>query len=804
MLLNFLKIAVRNLTRQKSLAFINIFGLSLGIACFILLLLYSLNELSFDRFHSNERNIFAMYELRSGTDGNDQYDVAMALPMAPTFKKDFPDVVDFVRVKKSDEGMLVHFGNESRHLKIALADPGFFKFFNFPLESGSPENVLKDVNSMVLSSTTAREFFGNSNPIGKTIEVQVGPSFRPFVISAIANDQPSNSSIQFEALANLDFLQTTPMGEMMNHWYVSAFRTYIQLRPGSQLPHQLAKLEDFHHRYNDDGSTINKKTKKLITYGMAPIRSIHTDTRLDGMAEVSSINPTTIWIILAIATAVLLIACINFTTLAIGRSARRGKEVGVRKVAGAGKSQLIFQFLAESFLLSLLSMTIGFFLAKILLPQFNQLAGRSLEFSTIQYPELIWLLIALIFLVTLLSGGYPALLLSNFKLNEVLKNKIRMGGSNFFTRSLVTLQFALSIGLIISTIIILQQTKHLSDTYPGFNKQNVVVVDASDAGRTRFISLFKQRLAGNRDILGISASGASLGEGSDIDNHGFMYRNVHKKINEYAVDPDYMKVLGMQLVAGRNFDPTIGTDSTEAVIINEAMMNDFGWTTQNVIGQKVEGYTNDFSPVVIGVVKNFNFKSLSREIEPQLFHQFPQRGTKAIFVRLVPGNPSAAIAEIGRVWSQLVPGSPFTYNFLDEKLDSFYRSERRWSRIIGWAGGISILLACLGLFGLTALAAVNRVKEIGVRKVLGASVADITALLSKDFLKLVVLALLIASPIAWFFMGRWLETFAYRIHISWLVIALTGMAVIAIALLTTSFQTIKAAMTNPVKNLRDE
>jgi len=233
-------------------------------------------------------------------------------------------------------------------------------------------------------------------------------------------------------------------------------------------------------------------------------------------------------------------------------------------------------------------------------------------------------------------------------------------------------------------------------------------------------------------------------------------------------------------------------------------MNDFGWTAQNVIGQKVEGYINDFSPVVIGVVKNFNFQSLSREIEPQLFHQFPQRGTKAVFVRLRPGNPAPAIAEIGKTWSQLVPGSPFTYSFLDEKLDDFYRSEKRWSRIIGWAGGVSILLACLGLFGLTALASVNRVKEIGIRKVLGASVADITTLLSKDFLKLVVLAMLIATPLAWYFMGRWLESFAYRIHISWLVFALTGISVIAIALLTTSFQTIKAAMINPVKNLRDE
>jgi len=802
MLSNFLKIAMRNLSRQKTLAFINIFGLSIGIACFALLLLYTLNELTFDRFHENQKNIYAVFEQSTASNGDDQFDVTTAYPLAPTLKKDFADVTGFVRVRRAFDEMLVHYDDQSRHLKVSLADQQFFQFFSFPLESGDAKTALQNPNSIVLSSSKAREFFGSENPVGKTINLKVGQKFRPFVITAIAADQPANSSIRFDAMASLDFMLTTPMGEMMNHWYVSSFRTYVSLRPGSRLPAEPGKLEAFHHQYNDDGSDPTRKIKKLITYDMIPLRSMHTDSRANGMAEVSSVDPKTIWIVLAIAVAVLLIGCINFTTLAIGRSAGRGKEVGVRKVAGAGKRQLVFQFLAEAFLLSLLSTIVGLLIAKILLPPFSSLSGRELSFSFRTYPELAFLFAGLILVVAILSGTYPALLLSNFKPVEVLKNKVRMGGSNFFTRSLVTLQFAISFALIISTIIILLQTSHMRNTYPGFDKENVLVIDAADA-RKQQLPVFKQDLLAQNAIAGVSVAGAALGEGADIDKHGFMYRKVHKHVSEYSVDADYIKVLNMQLVAGRNFDPAIGSDTTDAVIINEAMMNDFGWKVENVIGQKLEGYTNSFAPTVIGVVKNFNYRSLTEKIEPQLFHQFPDERGKVIFVKLKKGNPDKAIAAIQKAWTGFVPEAPFSFSFLDENLDNYYRSEKRWSQIIGWSGAISILLACLGLFGLTALAAVNRVKEIGIRKVLGASVGNIVGLLSGNFLKLIVLAIVIATPLVWYFMSSWLESFAYRIAINGWVFVLCGAAVMLIAFLTISIQALKTAHRNPVKSLRE-
>jgi putative ABC transport system permease protein len=505
---------------------------------------------------------------------------------------------------------------------------------------------------------------------------------------------------------------------------------------------------------------------------------------------------------------VLLIACINFTTLAIGRSAGRAKEVGVRKVIGSGKKQLVFQFLAEALLLSILSAAIGFLIGKLLLPYFNQLSGRDLQFSFGQYPELVWMLIGLVLLVGLLAGSYPALVLSSFRPIEVLKSKVRVGGSNLFTKSLVTVQFILSIGLIISTAIILQQLKFMRSKNPGFNKENVVMVDAEGTDTKKVFPLFKQAMAAQPSVDGVAGSELGLGEGTGWSRSGFEYNGKHKDVFEYFVDNDYIGLMGVKMLEGRNFDPKIAADTQTSVIINEAMVKDFGWTMANAVGQELKGYfeegSNHPNPVVIGVVRDFNFLSLSEKVGPQMFHQFHDYAPYKYFVRIKPGNPSAALADIGRVWKSIVPDLPLKYDFLDESLNRFYKSESRWSNIVGWAGGISIFLACLGLLGLAALASVNRTKEIGIRKVLGASVRDIIALLSKGFLKLIIIAFVIASPIAWYFMNNWLQDFAYRIHIGWLVFVAAGASALLIALLTISFQGIKAAIANPVKSLRTE
>lgn len=804
MLKNYFKIAWRNLFREKTLAFVNVFGLSMGIGCFILLLLYVVNELSFDRFHKNEKDIYSVYEWNKGKDGSSEFSASMAMPLGPTLKKDFPDIINYVRIKQAWDESFVRIGSEVSRERISFADPQFFSVFSFPLRYGNSSLALQNLNSVVLTAIKARELFGSENVIGRTLQIKVENTFQPFIVSGVAEDIPANSSIQFDLIANFAFLESTEFGRNFNNWYTTAFRTYVQLTPGSRLPSEPERLLAFHHAYNEQDETITKATKSLTTYGLLPLRSIHTNTMINDITTVENIHPKTIWIISGIAIAILIIACINFTTLAIGRSAGRSREVGVRKVIGAAKKQLVLQFLAESLLLSIISTILGLLLVQVLLPYFNQVSGRNLQFSIASYPELSWLLIGLILIVSLLAGSYPAFLLSKFKPIEVLKNRIRLGGSNFLTHSLVLVQFALSLFLLVSTLVILQQTNYMINKNPGFNKENVLIVDAEGTAADKIYPLFKQALATRADVIGIAASQSGFGEGLHIQGHGFMYNGVHKIVREYAIDENYLDVLGMQLVAGRNFNPSISEDTVTSIIINEAMMADFGWTPQNAIGQQIKGFTNTFTPVVVGVVKNFNFQSLSEKIQPQLFHQFPRHHLQKFFVRIKPGNPAPIIAALQQTWTKLAPESSFKYSFLHEDLGFYYKSERRWSKIIGWAGGISVFLACLGLFGLVTLAAVNRVKEISIRKVLGASFASIITLLSKDFLKIILAALLIASPFAWYSMNKWLQSFAYRIDISWTVFAIAGMIVLFVSMLTIGYMAIKAAIANPVKSLRTE
>ena len=647
--------------------------------------------------------------------------------------------------------------------------------------------------------------------MNRTIEIKIDDRFVPFTISAVAENIPPNSSIQFELLGNFNYFETTSSAKRgVNNWNRSAYITYVELHAGSGLPNDAQRLAAFRHKYYPDEVKDLKESGfkwkgnvPPVRYGLQPLKAGHTDTKIFG-GSVEQVNPKTIWILLSIAAGVLLIACINFTTLAIGRSARRAKEVGVRKVIGSERKHLIIQFLAEAILLSVLSLAIGLLMAKFLLPYFNKLSGRELKFSFSLYPELAWMLAGLTLVVGILAGSYPALILSRFKPIEVLKSKIRVSGANLFTKSLVTMQFALSIGLIICTMIILQQTKYMTSKNPGFNKENIVVVDASDTRTKEIYPLFKHALSSRPDIVGIASAQLGLGEGTGWSRSGFEYNGTHKDVFEYFVDADYIPLMKMQLLAGRNFDPKIAADTVTSIIVNEAMVKDFGWTIHNAVGQQLKGYMETKIPVVIGVVKNFNFRPFKEEVKPQMFHQFSDYAPYKFFVRLKPGNPAPALSAMQKTWSAVVADLPFKYSFLDESLDNFYKSERKWSSIIGWAGGISVFLACLGLFGLAALAVVNRTKEIGIRKVLGASLVGIVKLLSKDFLKLVVAAIIIAAPLAWYFMNKWLQDFAYRISIGWWVFIAAGSLAIMIAFITIAMQAIRAAVANPVKSLRTE
>ncbi|HMI78498.1 MAG TPA: ABC transporter permease [Ferruginibacter sp.] len=811
MIKHYFKIAIRNLGKQKGLSFINIFGLSVGLACFALFLLYAVNEFGFDRFHKNAENTYRVYRWGEPMRGEEAHGSSyLPIPLGPAMKQDFPEVENFVRVKDSWDEKFIRVDNKVSRSKITAADPSFFSVFSFKTIYGDHLNALKDQRHIVLTKNKAKQLFGQENAIGKTVDIKIEDDFESFVVSAIAENAPSNSTLQFDILYSFEFFLTTKAGKRgIDRWTHSGYQTFVQLRPGSKLHNGSVALQKFRSKYHAEEEAELKKDSlwtahgSPISYRLQPLKEMHTDIKVGG-GSVDATSPKNIWILLAIAAGVLLIACINFTTLAIGRSAGRAKEVGVRKVIGSGKRQLILQFLAEALLLSILSAILGFLLGQLLLPYFNRLSGRELDFSFTQFPEMTWMLGGLVLLVGLLAGTYPALVLSGFKTIDALKSKVRVGGANIFTKSLVTVQFVLSIGLIISTVIILQQLRYMQTKNPGFNKENIVMVDAEGTDTKKIYPLFRQSLSTKPQIVSVAGSELGIGEGTGWSMSGWDYNGKNKNVYEYFVDNDYIKLMGMELVTGRNFDPKIASDTQTAVIINEAMLQDFGWTINEAVGKELTGYQETLTPVVIGVVKNFNFRPFSEKVGPQMFHQFQNYAPYKYFVRIKPGDPAAALDVMKASWASVVPELPFKYEFLDESLDRFYKSESRWSSIVGWAGGISIFLACLGLFGLAALAAVNRTKEIGIRKVLGASMTGIISLLSKDFLKLVFIAMLIAIPLAWYFMHNWLQDFAYRINIGWWVFAVTGMVAVFIALLTISLQAIKAALANPVKSLRTE
>ncbi len=811
MVSNYFLLAFRSLWKNKGIAAINIIGLSVGLACFALFLLDVLNEYSFDRFHPKAERLYAVYEGIGEISGQPaQKMINLPMPLGPALKADLPDVERFARLQGQGEDFLVRTPNVVVEEQACFVDPAFFEMFHFPVLYGNASAALAEANNIVLTEKMAQKLFGESNPIGKTLGINLvgGDVFEPFTVSAVLRDLPSNSTLQFGIVMPFEKFATSERGRgIATNWGQLSMQTFVELRPGSGLAKDQTRLDQFFLKYYPDveqtlrANALWSKPEPPVNYGLLPIQSLHHDPDL-------GVNPSLSLILLAIGGIILLIACINFTTLAIGRSAGRAREIGVRKVVGASRGQLSRQFLVEAVLLSSLSTLVGIGLAAGLLPVFNQLTDKHLSFSFQQYPELFWLVPGLALLVGALAGSYPAFVLSGFSPLETLKSKLKIGGENWFTKSLVTFQFVLSVGLMACTFIMLRQMDFLRSKNPGFDKENVVVVSADGIeDPTKTLARFRQSLAGEPEIVGISGAELSLGAGAGLSNSRFMYQGNPKILFEYFIDPEYLHVLKMPLMAGRNFDPNIVQDSVTSVILNESGVRDFGWTNETAIGQVLTGYNETDAkrdPVVIGVVRDFHFRSFHEKVHPMMFTMFHDYMPRQFFVRIGSGEPQPALNQMQRAWAGVEPIIPFRFSFLDENIQKYYVAESRMSTTIGLAGGIAVFLACLGLFGLATLTTLNRTKEIGIRKVLGASVAGITGLLAKDFLKLVVIAIVIASPLAYYFMKQWLADFAYRIEISWWMFVAAGAAAITIAFLTVGFQSVKAALANPVKSLRNE
>ena len=815
---HYFRIAIRNLAKQKILTCINVGGLSLGLACFILILIYAVSEFNFDKFNAKAARIYRVTTRFTRDDGQDLGDAGLNVALAPAIKKAFPDVEEAVRLSMDNNDFMK--GNNGVTLvNIQYADPGFFEVFSFPFLAGHPREALADPYSVVITRSKAKQLFGTEDAVGKTLPIKTDSAFHPFKVSAVAEDMPLNSSVSFDVIGSYRYLEITDSDRVRSsaNWNFSyGDQTFVLLRPGSRLPQQSEALARFRRQHYPNEAEAFRKAKKIRgRYVLQPLLAVHTDTSISVMA--TTIDPKNIWILLGIATGILLIASINFTTLAIARSAGRAREVGVRKVFGGVRRQLMGQFLTESVLLSGFSAIIGCGLAMLLLPWFGRLAGAQLAFpwtlfphgSGLSLPQLAGMVIALVGVVGLLAGLYPALVLSAFNAIEVLKTKIRLGGSNWFTRSLVTFQFVLSIGLIIATMVMIRQVNYMRSKDLGLIKENTVMIHTGNIDVAAAYPAFRQELAGNRDVMGVAASAMGLGEDQGFMNRSYDFSGKRQGVFEYPVDEHFIPVMGMRLVAGRNFDRAITSDTVDNVIVNETLVrNQLGLAPQQAIGQQL---TTSVRPGqvpahknIIGVVRDFNFERLNKKIRPQLFLMPANFTPYVLFIHLRGGDPGPTLAKMSAVWRRLSPDIPFDYNFLDEQLDRFYKSEARWGNIIACAGGISIFLACMGLFGLAALSAANRLKEIGIRRILGASTATLVGLLTGGFLRLVLLASVIAAPISWLVMNRWLRDFAYRIDISLWIFAVTALAAVVIAFLTIGIQAWRAARTNPAENLRVE
>jgi putative ABC transport system permease protein len=803
---NDLKIALRNLRKQSVYSFINITGLAIGMACFILIFLFARNEASYDRFHPNLANLYRVYVTEAPPDRDPFSYAETPAQMAYAFETSFPEVKRAVRLGLNRD--LVRYQNATFSERIHLADSDFFEVFHFPLLAGEPPLVLQEPGAVVLTESMAKKYFGQTEPLGKQLAIKLGSEFHDFFVSGVAKDVPENSSIRFDFVIPFDNVRKYVSERALSAWLDVSFETYVELAGPLAAAEIEGKLQTVVKNHYPE------RVAPMITLHLQPMADIHLNSEVPAGFEPTS-DPVYSYILFGIALLILVIACINFMTLAIGRSAHRSKEVGVRKVLGAVQIQLVKQFWSEAILMSFLALALSILLAELFLPFFNELASQRLSL-TYELPTLLAFAV-LSLLVGLIAGSYPAFVLARMRPALVIKGETQIRGARFFGHSLVVLQFSLSILLIIGTLVMADQLHYLRTKDLGFKGEQVVVIRNNSPQRegAMLVERFRQALAGDENVLGVAGSSntfASPWAAMGFSSEGGAYHAFFQQ----TVDYDYLKAMGIELLVGRNFSPKFGTDSSEAIIVNEAMAKYFNWDSP--LGQRLPGQR--FPPHrVIGVVKDFNFQSLQNEIAPLVLTLDPTtvlrgindisvsvspRAINFVNVRLKPQNIPATVDLLKVKWQKVAPNQPFVFSFLDEDVEQQYREEERWSKIVGNASGLAILIACLGLFGLAALMAAKRTKEIGVRKVLGASVTRIVILFSKDFAGLVLIAFVVAAPVAFYVTHKWLQSFAYRIEVGWWVFALAGAIALLIALATVSTQAIRAAVANPVEALRYE
>jgi putative ABC transport system permease protein len=787
------------LKKTRLYSFVNIIGLTIGITSCILISLYIESELSYDRFHKNMDRIvrITMEYSNGGTIG--KY-AQTGTKVGPQFKRTFPQVAAFVRTFKFPR-VIAYRDKVFNEKNFLYADSSFFDIFSFKLNKGNPSSVLNAPHQLVITESMAKKYFGNDDPIGKTLLISNSDNF---VVTGVARDVPENSQIHFDFIASFTSLDESKTED----WWTANDISYLLLNHANQIP-QLEEHVTSFMRTTQVRREAHVEGSDYLRYHLEPLRKVHLYSSLDGFEPNGNI--TYIYILGAIAILILFIACVNYTNLATAQSAGRGGEIGIRKVLGAGPFGIFLQHLGESALLTFIALLFAILASIELLPLFNHLTDKSLPASVLFHPLPLFSLFMLGVVVSLLAGSYPAFVLSNTKLAGILKSGFSFSASGSRLRkSLIVLQFVISVFLIISTVIILQQLSFIQHEKLGFEKDHIVVLPV-DYQMHRDLDEIKKAISLNPHIIAVAGANQNptsvqWGDGIHVDK-GAEQKNL--PINCIPADLDFVKTLGMQIIAGKDFNASdmYLMDTTDnfkhyryTFILNESAVKAIGWKPQEAIGKTIE----KGSPGTIkAVVKDFHFSSLHQPITPLMIFLDTQY-TSQLFVKISGIDVSGTLNYLEKVWKERVTHRPFEFHFLDDDYNALYKVENRTSQLFSFFSTTAILLACLGLFALAAYTTVQRTKEIGIRKVLGASIFSVASLLSIDFLKLVVIASIIAFPLAWWAMHQWLQDFAYRINISWLVFLWSGLAAVLIALITVSLQAFRAAIANPVTSLRSE
>jgi putative ABC transport system permease protein len=798
---NYFKTAFRNLKRNKVYSAINILGLSLGLACGMLIMLYVKDEVSYDRFHNNVSQIYRVGMKRIKPDGKmEGRGGYTGYLQGPKFTTGIPELTSFVRVQSDQRDIKT--GTEIQSQNMHNVDSNFLSVFSFPLISGDPKTALREPHSVVITEEIAKKHFGTADALGKTLMIKGrDDQFEPYAVTGVAKNCPQNSSIKFQVLVPMQVSKEEVANN--DNWFNFFLNTFVVLTPGANAAQVEAKMKKLYEtdaketikamaeKYGDDATTI---------YSLQPFTDVHlsVDYKADnGLTDAS--NPMYSYILSGIAFFILLIACINFVNLTIARSLKRAKEIGIRKVVGGDRQQLIWQFLGESFILCFVAFILAIVLVQLALPVFNDLSNKALAIRYLFDIKLVAGYIGLFIITSLLAGFYPSIVLSGYNPVKVLYSRFNLGGKNYLQKGLVILQFTLASFLIIGTITIYSQFNYLAHEELGYDDSNLVVVNTGN-GRMEHSQgkLVREELMKNAAILDVACkNGGFWGTSAKVNGGtqiGFAYE---------TVDESYIPMLQIPVVQGRNFSKDFPSDSTHSVLVNEAFVKKAGW--KNPVGQVVDfWYRDNEKYTVIGVVKNYHYESLTQKIGPQLFTMKPGNLFGRAFIKIKPGSETASLAHIEKTFKKLFPISPYTYIFKDQENLRHYESEAKWKKIMLFGAVLTIFVSCIGLFGLSVLSAEKRTKEIGIRKVLGATVGGVVTILSKDFLKLVVLSLLVAIPLAWLAASEWLQNYPYRITLSWWMFAIAGALVVLVALATVSFHAVKAAIANPVKSLRAE